>query len=148
MVRSRSYLQFGIIDSVNDASGTVGISQKYIHPNYGASNVEVHNDIAILKLASTVDFNSYVKPIILPVVDNVMIEDNGVITGWGYYYSNEQIINKTSRFLQKATVSFIGQKMCKNRWQYLDDSQLCAGNYLRGRRRMSSQTCREAQTKS
>ena len=50
MVTSRSYLQFGIIDSVNDASGKVGISQKYIHPNYVASTVGIHNDIAILKV--------------------------------------------------------------------------------------------------
>jgi hypothetical protein len=42
-----------------------------------------------------------------------MIKGNGVVTGWGYYNSYGQIINKTSRFLQKATVSFIDQKTCK-----------------------------------
>ena len=50
MITSLSYLQFGIIDSVNDASGAVYISRKNIHPNYEASIYEVHNDIAILKV--------------------------------------------------------------------------------------------------
>ena len=42
-----------------------------------------------------------------------MIKEDGVVSGWGYYYSNGQIINETSRFLQKATVSFIDKKTCK-----------------------------------
>ena len=50
MVTSNSYLQFGIINRVNGASGMVGISQKYIHPNYDPSIVQIYNDIAILKV--------------------------------------------------------------------------------------------------
>uniref|UniRef100_A0A914CGY0 Peptidase S1 domain-containing protein n=1 Tax=Acrobeloides nanus TaxID=290746 RepID=A0A914CGY0_9BILA len=131
METSRYFLQFGIIDIVNDNSGQVFINQIYVHPGYKTSNYTV-NDIAILKLTNSVTFNSDIKPITLPVIDSNMIDGKGVVTGWGYYFRNGQIIDESSQILQKATVSFINQKACKNTWQYLNNNQLCAGDYLRG----------------
>uniref|UniRef100_A0A914DVT6 Peptidase S1 domain-containing protein n=1 Tax=Acrobeloides nanus TaxID=290746 RepID=A0A914DVT6_9BILA len=110
---SNSHLQFGIIDSEYDTTGVVRISQKFIHPNYISTDYEVHNDIAILKLSTSVGENTNIKTIALPVDDSQMITGTGIVTGWGNYYYNGQISKDPSRFLQQATIDFISPAYCK-----------------------------------
>ncbi len=53
-----------------------------VHPSYD-SNTN-NNDIALLRLSSTVTFNNYIRPVCLAAQSSVFISDTSSwITGWG-----------------------------------------------------------------
>lgn len=61
-----------------------------IHPNYTKGNLPqyLHNDIAILALARSVNFTLYIRPICLPDLNlHLMYDDleyeKVAVTGWG-----------------------------------------------------------------
>lgn len=46
----------------------VAIEEKIPHPQYDPQNVNQHNDIALVRLATSVKFTDFIKPICLPSV--------------------------------------------------------------------------------
>lgn len=57
------------------------------HPEYDMHNISRPNDICILRLASDVTFNDYVRPICLPFDPDVqqlpIVDEIFTVTGWG-----------------------------------------------------------------
>ena len=68
---------------LNGLEGTeqnIPVAQKYEHPNY--DNARIDNDITLLKLASTLTLNEYVKPVCIKS-ETVPIGTDCITSGWG-----------------------------------------------------------------
>ncbi|XP_073673545.1 chymotrypsin-like protease CTRL-1 [Garra rufa] len=93
------------------------------HPNH-QNPTEFNNDIALLKLSSSVQMTSYVSPICLPSSFTTIRSGTlCVITGWG---ATESVSNP--RFLQEATVPILSQTQCRQYWRNaITDAMICAG---------------------
>ncbi len=62
----------------------VGIEEILIHPEFSSDDI-TRNDIALLRLKSTIDFNAYVQPACLPDArEKSPIGQVGSVAGWGY----------------------------------------------------------------
>ncbi|XP_065221908.1 trypsin-1-like [Planococcus citri] len=109
---------------------TVGIEEIIRHPGFNLSSLD--NDIAILKLDSTISFNtSQIQPACLPSTEN---EDYagyyGTVIGWGFTDESQSVSNK----MQKVEVPIIWTNHCRINYSILSysvtDNMMCAGNYF------------------
>lgn len=104
-------------------------SRIIIHPAYNSSNL--HNDIAVIKLARPVRITNYVRPICLWLdeaesVDHLM-DNVGVIVGWGLTRSGD-----ISNRLQHAEIPVVDTLTCISSdptfySQYSSPKSFCAG---------------------
>jgi secreted trypsin-like serine protease len=93
------------------------------HENYNSPN-EHSNDIAILKLASSVTMSSSITPICLPQND-AQAGAQCTVTGWG----ETQGTGDNQRLLQ-VVIPIVSTQSCNDRQHYrgaIDDTMLCAG---------------------
>ncbi|CAF0740169.1 unnamed protein product [Rotaria sordida] len=90
------------------------------HPEYNDATNE--NDIAIIRLASPVQLNSYVNIACLPGKDPVL-NNNVMIAGWGTTSFGGSSPDK----LRQANI--IIMDLCKQVYRYDNNKQLCAGNH-------------------
>lgn len=67
----------------NDARRDVAVGQIIMHDQYKKQGA-YSNDIAILRLARAVSFNSYISPICIPAADLDLDEKDAVVTGNQY----------------------------------------------------------------
>ncbi|XP_073674436.1 chymotrypsin-like protease CTRL-1 [Garra rufa] len=99
------------------------ISKVITHPDFNKQTM--HNDIALLKLSSSVEITSRISPICLPSsVPHIHPGTLCVITGWGI--TKDEWI---SQFLQEATVPIVSQTRCRRVWvmNNITDAMICAG---------------------
>lgn len=84
-ITSRHLLKV-ILGSHTVTSDHTGIERKLIeiikHPNFNPS-LSNANDIAILKLETSVIFNRMVRPLCLPSPHQSFVGQNGIVIGWG-----------------------------------------------------------------
>ncbi|XP_026325621.1 serine protease snake-like [Hyposmocoma kahamanoa] len=112
----------------------VAIRKIILHPNY-KSPIR-YNDIALLELATDVDFEENIRPACLWNKHDVSEYKKAIATGWGVTNVRTK---ETSKDLQKVSLSLLNNDYCdrllansKNRnWNGFVPSQLCAGE-LRG----------------
>jgi len=108
----------------------VGVAEIVIHPQYNARSRDQPNDIALLRLAQTIVYNDFIKPICLPIESNLrsatFLNTAMDIAGWGVTESNAASNRK-----QKATVDIASFQTCRRQYSNaritLNANQLCAG---------------------
>ncbi|EDW15445.1 spaetzle-processing enzyme [Drosophila mojavensis] len=108
--------------------------EKYIvHELYIPNSIDQMHDIALLRLKQFVSFTEYVRPICLPVGDDVRnnnFEDYAMnVAGWGVTEDG-----KPSKVKLKITVDVWKLKNCQDKYRsyqmHLNSSQLCAGGKI------------------
>lgn len=57
------------------------VSKKIVHPKYNFYTYEY--DLALVKLEQPLEFAPHIMPICLPATDDLLIGQNGTVTGWG-----------------------------------------------------------------
>ncbi|XP_059611758.1 serine protease easter-like [Phlebotomus argentipes] len=106
------------------------IEQRIPHPQYVPSSRNQRNDIALLRLAQTVQFNDFVKPVCLPTA-SYLRNDNFVgksmdVAGWG---KTESV--SASNVKLKVRVNGVSQDSCNSIYSrqnvVIGQGQLCAG---------------------
>ena len=58
-----------------------GVTKKVVHPKYNFFTYEY--DLALVRLEEPVEFMPNIAPICLPASDDLLIGENGTVTGWG-----------------------------------------------------------------
>lgn len=106
----------------------LAITQKFVHSDFIPFSVHQNNDIAILRLNMSVEFNSFVRPICLPSLATLMEDLNGismVVSGFGRTENND-----TSKKKLKAEVWGISNVACQNIYLVeklmISPTQMCA----------------------
>ncbi|XP_068123455.1 transmembrane protease serine 12 [Hyperolius riggenbachi] len=96
-----------------------------VHANF--NKVTMNNDVALMRLASSIKYTDYIQPICLATqelhVDNMT---QCFITGWGTTAPG----GITSNTLQEAEIDIIPSSVCNRRGWYngmISDNMICAG---------------------
>uniref|UniRef100_A0A3Q3X6A9 Peptidase S1 domain-containing protein n=1 Tax=Mola mola TaxID=94237 RepID=A0A3Q3X6A9_MOLML len=100
------------------------VSRIINHPNYNPATQD--NDIALLQLASTVQFTNYIKPVCLAAEGSVYSAGtNSYITGWGTVGSVPLPLPQT---LQEVSVPIVSNRVCNRAYLgSITNNMLCAG---------------------
>ncbi|XP_063586133.1 proclotting enzyme-like isoform X1 [Penaeus indicus] len=103
------------------------------HVDFRVADIRMHrsydtttyvNDIAIIKLQGSTNFNVDIWPVCLPEGDESYEGRTGTVTGWGTIYYGGPV----SSTLQEVTVPIWTNKACDDAYeQNIIDKQLCAG---------------------
>ncbi|XP_030639725.1 complement component 1, r subcomponent [Chanos chanos] len=106
------------------------IASIHIHPQYQGNN-NFDNDIALIKLARPLTFNSEVQPLCLPP-EGAKYERSGWVSGFGY--TEEMSISNELRYI---VLPLVDQTECRNSFERLKqqkievmpftDNMFCAG---------------------
>ncbi|XP_014870612.1 testisin-like [Poecilia latipinna] len=109
------------------------LSQIIVHPNY--NNSLFNNDLALMKLSSSVSFTNFIRPICL--ASNLSQFFNATscwITGWGRLLSNVSLPSTSN--LQEVEVPVIGNNECACSYTATDATitgkMMCAGQENKG----------------
>ncbi|KAL7727425.1 hypothetical protein ACLKA6_017550 [Drosophila palustris] len=103
----------------------VGIEKFLIHEKYDSKRIS--NDIALLRLNSSVTFEKHVKPICLPITDELKQQaeslSNYFVTGWGTTENGS-----ASDVLLQANVPIQPRSACSRAYRReVPETQLCVG---------------------
>uniref|UniRef100_A0A182WQM1 CLIP domain-containing serine protease n=1 Tax=Anopheles minimus TaxID=112268 RepID=A0A182WQM1_9DIPT len=106
------------------------IESRIPHPEYVPTSAEQYNDIALLRLQSSVSYSDFVKPICLPTQPELKARDyvgfRMQVAGWG-----RTATARYSNVKQKVAVDGVSLDACNQVYQreqvLLRQSQLCAG---------------------
>ncbi|XP_075985634.1 venom serine protease-like isoform X2 [Anticarsia gemmatalis] len=113
----------------NETSAAKGyaIAQYIIHPGYTTSNYD--NDIALIKVATPIQFNDRVSPVCLPFKfrSYSFAGKNVTILGWGTLEPG----GPDSKVLRKVDVGVMSQTQCRYQVPTLTDRQICT--FTRGK---------------
>ncbi|KAL1444414.1 hypothetical protein MTO96_045529, partial [Rhipicephalus appendiculatus] len=98
------------------------VSRCHMHPHYRKRNLV--NDIAVLELTVSVNYNEFQRPICLPLDAKDMVGKDGVIAGWG----RESYGGRDRQTPKEANVPFVAQSECTTKYgAIILESNLCAG---------------------
>ncbi|XP_029464717.1 chymotrypsinogen B-like [Rhinatrema bivittatum] len=101
---------------------TIGIIEVFIHPEW---NELGSTDVALVKLASPIQFNDRVSPVCLATVDNFPEGTKLVTTGWGR--DNLDSYESAVR-LQQVSLPLVSEGACKAQWgELVNESMICGG---------------------
>ncbi|XP_049884268.1 venom protease-like [Pectinophora gossypiella] len=120
--------------TVDDRANPVDVPIKRIHKHPEYQPPKRYNDIALLELATDVDFEANIRPACLWTQPGFGAFDRGIATGWGV---NDTRTKTTSKDLQKVSLSLLENDYCgtllptNRNWAGFRPTQLCAGE-LRG----------------
>ncbi|XP_065108778.1 trypsin I-P1-like [Paramisgurnus dabryanus] len=108
----------------NPNAVTKTVSQVITHSGYNANTES--NDIALLKLSSSVTFTNYIRPVCLAGSGSTI--DAGAmtwITGWGTLHAGDSSLpNK----LQEVQIPIVSNTACNKAYSgYITNNMLCAG---------------------
>lgn len=108
----------------------IEIEKRILHELYVKNSIDQMHDIALLRLKEPVHFTEYIKPICLPVGDDVRNSQfDGIamdVAGWGITEDG-----RPSNIKLKITVHVWNLDRCQDKYRtyqmHLNKSQLCAG---------------------
>ncbi|KAK7508681.1 hypothetical protein BaRGS_00000247, partial [Batillaria attramentaria] len=120
------------------------IAKVYMHQDYDPVSDTSFNDIALIRLASPLTFNSRVAPVCLPRVDT-QVPQQCVAAGWGTTTEGDTDLPVV---LQAVTLQAYNQTECKRVFEdvwrlgsgasledigyYLNEGVMCASNFTHG----------------
>lgn len=111
--------------NVNDGTEqNLKVSRIIKHSGYNSRTFE--NDIALLKLSSSLNLNSaYVSPVCLPTQQNHEYSGYATVTGWGTLREGGSVSNN----LMEVAVPLVTDAKCRQGYgqSMIKDSMLCAG---------------------
>lgn len=101
-----------------------------VHEGYDPKNI--HNDVALIKLARSVNFTEFISPVCLPLTEelqNQAIEGNELtIIGWRTTVRGQEVQDVYgSRYKLPDNVCGVDSETCRAVYPKLKDSELCAG---------------------
>jgi len=99
----------------------------WVYPNRYDYYIKFNNDIAIVKLATPVQFNNNIQPICLPSSssDNAADGSFGIVSGWGDLFENQK---QGSKELRQVTVPVVSSTDCSAPYPSLNSTtSFCAG---------------------
>ncbi|OPJ76018.1 hypothetical protein AV530_012122 [Patagioenas fasciata monilis] len=103
-----------------------------VHEKYGNIVLDHQYDVAVVELASPIEFTSDVHSVCLPEASHIFPENTSCfVTGWGALENDGQSVNQ----LRQAEVKIISTEVCNGRAVYngaITPGMLCAG-YLEGK---------------
>nr|ACQ58652.1 Polyserase-2 precursor [Anoplopoma fimbria] len=111
-----------------------GVSQIIVHPDY--NNTLFNNDIALMKLSTSVTFTDYIRPVCLASSSSQFHTSTPCwATGWGNLGKDESLPG--SYQLQEVQIPVIGEKQCTCNYQpepavNITDTMICAGQENKG----------------
>jgi secreted trypsin-like serine protease len=104
----------------------IEIERTFIHEQYSSYQSGSPNDIAIIKLKQAIEFNEFVKPICLPLANEINIS-YGSLTVAGFGKTEE---SELSSRLMKAEVDIVDNRSCATKYlsqsRTIHSSQICA----------------------
>lgn len=114
----------------NKGSTSVAMEEKlmakaiHLHPDYNHQSHE--NDVAVIELATPIQFNEHVQPVCLACNESLPAGTLVTVTGWGAKYSGALTL---PRYLRQVQVPIISDAECaKDYGQAFEaSSMLCAG---------------------
>ncbi|XP_023251617.1 serine protease 27-like [Seriola lalandi dorsalis] len=111
-----------VTTSPNQQSRSVTMVIK--HPSYNSINF--NNDIALVKLSSTVMFTNYIRPVCLAAADSIYKAGTKTwVTGWGYVQTNKPLPFPYS--LQEVSVPVVSNSQCNKVYGGITSNMICAG---------------------
>lgn len=107
--------------SVSRGGQVYNVDRIVKHPNYGSS-FPIQNDVAVLKLASSIEFSSKVN--VIALASSVPVEGSlATLTGWGYTSYPSQESPDT---LQTIDLNTISNDYCTSRFGLrIPETSLC-----------------------
>ncbi|XP_072244816.1 granzyme G-like [Leuresthes tenuis] len=86
----------------------ISVEQAFIHPNY-TQNVNLTNDMMLLKLNSRVELNNNVKPVMLADQCGDFVPKSCIVSGWGQAQKENTMMSVT---LMEVNVTLIDDEQC------------------------------------
>uniref|UniRef100_A0A8C9R548 Zgc:100868 n=1 Tax=Scleropages formosus TaxID=113540 RepID=A0A8C9R548_SCLFO len=110
----------------NPNAVSVSVSKITVNPNYNGNTHD--NDLALVQLSSTVNFNNYIQPVCLAAAGSTFYNGTKTwVTGWGYIQSG--VFLPPPGILQEVEVPVIGNGKCNCLYGpgSITKNMLCAG---------------------
>ncbi|KAK0161454.1 hypothetical protein PV327_009923 [Microctonus hyperodae] len=101
-------------------------SVKNIIIHSGYSTFKFDNDIALIKIDGTFNFDNGIRPVCLPERGSTFTGENGIVTGWGALSES----GPASNVLRSVTVPILSNAECratKYPSRRITDNMICAG---------------------
>lgn len=114
----------------NDKPLDVALESHVVHEDYDSKNL--HNDVALIKLAKTITFTEYISPVCLPLTEELRSQpEQGkifTVIGWGTTERGQEAPGVYgSRYKLEVDVPGVALETCRGPYPKLLDSELCAG---------------------
>ncbi|KAF7711965.1 serine protease 27-like [Silurus meridionalis] len=126
------YLGKQTLTGSNPNQITRGVTQVIVHPSYNSATQ--NNDIALLRLKSSVNFTDYIRPVCLAGQGSSFPDKTSCwITGWGSIASGVQL--PAPGVLQEAMVPTVNTQICDFLLGFgsITPNMMCAGYYQGGK---------------
>ncbi|XP_053622871.1 serine protease snake-like [Plodia interpunctella] len=122
--------------TVSDGAEPVDVAIRKIHKHPDYKPPKRYNDVALLELATAVEFQAAIRPACLWTRPGFGGHTKALATGWGVV---DTVTQQSSKELQKVSLSLLENSVCGpllgdiRNWDGFVDSQMCAGELRGGR---------------
>ncbi|KAK2584857.1 hypothetical protein KPH14_006294 [Odynerus spinipes] len=96
-----------------------GVDKLIIYPNY--LPYQKLGDLGLIRLATNLTFNTYVRALNIATFDNGASNYNAVVTGWGRIRAGGIVPDR----LQEVNLTVVAQQTCKAVYPYVQNSHIC-----------------------
>ncbi|XP_063328802.1 prostasin-like [Pelmatolapia mariae] len=119
------YLGYESLQSTNTNGVSRSVSQIITHPNYNSKTND--NDIALLRLSSTVEFNNYIRPVCLADAGSDFPAGTTTwVTGWGNIRDSVSLPSPGT--LQEVSIPIVSNTDCNSDLGGgITSNMICAG---------------------
>ncbi|KAI4471757.1 polyserase-related [Holotrichia oblita] len=103
-------IQYGVVRISNDDTNSIDVEEIITHERYLLGDYAYSNDVAVLKLATPIEFGENVRPITLPGQGQAFQEwSDAVLAGWGLPYTGGSVMQD----LQKVDILLYSDDACE-----------------------------------
>ncbi|XP_063989271.1 chymotrypsin-1-like [Diachasmimorpha longicaudata] len=106
---------------LSDAGESYKVWFKITHPDY---NNFLHDDIALVRIKGSIEFNKHVQPVKLPSRSSKISSSSAVFAGWG----RKMIAGTSSNALQEISLKIISNDFCNLYFGGITERHTCTFN--------------------